>query len=336
LPTPLVTVVIPTLAADEGWRECLEALGGQTLKEFEALVVDNSGTGRVARTGVAPGFARVLENPRNEGFGAAINRGWRESQAPYLAMLNDDARPHAGWLEAMVRALEDDPRAGMAAAQVRLWPAGTLDSAGLGIAADGTSKQRGHGREPASVAGGECLLASGAASLWRREVFAQTGGLDESFFLYCEDTDLGLRARWLGWRCRYVPEAVVDHHYSASAGRASPLKAWLVERNRLRTVVKNFPARWLARAPFASLVRYVWHVLALFGNRGTTAEFVRSGAPAWQLAWFVVKAHGSLLGSLPGLWLARRAIMRTRRVDAAEFRGTLERYRLTLKEVASL
>ena len=44
------------------------------------------------------------------------------------------------------------------------------------------------------------------------------GAFDGRFFLYCEDTDLGLRARWAGWKCLYVPDAVVEHHYSHSAG----------------------------------------------------------------------------------------------------------------------
>ena len=46
----------------------------------------------------------------------------------------------------------------------------------------------------------------------------EIGGFDEDFFLYCEDTDVGLRARWAGWTCLYVPEAVVEHRYSHSAG----------------------------------------------------------------------------------------------------------------------
>ena len=74
----------------------------------------------------------------------------------------------------------------------------------------------------------------------------EIGGFDDDFFLYCEDTDLGLRARWAGWKCLYVPEAVVEHHYSHSAGRASPLKAYYVERNRLFVLVKNFPGRHAA------------------------------------------------------------------------------------------
>ena len=64
----------------------------------------------------------------------------------------------------------------------------------------------------------EVLLPSGSAALYRRAMLDQIGGFDDDFFLYCEDTDLGLRARWAGWKCLYVPDAVVEHHYSHSAG----------------------------------------------------------------------------------------------------------------------
>src|SRR5207237_8032674 len=132
------------------------------------------------------------------------------------------------------------------------------------MAADGSSKQRGHlfpvgefDREE------EVLLASGSAALYRRAMLEGIGLFDEDFFLYCEDTDLGLRARWAGWKCLYAPQAVVHHHYSHTAGRATPLKAYYVERNRLFLLVKNFPLRSLMLAPLVTIARYGWHVISL-------------------------------------------------------------------------
>ena len=81
-----------------------------------------------------------------------------------------------------------------------------LDSAGMLIAADGSSKQRGHGEPPANIrAASDALFPSGSAALYRRKMLDEIGLFDERFFLYCEDTDLGLRARWAGWECAYVP-----------------------------------------------------------------------------------------------------------------------------------
>jgi GT2 family glycosyltransferase len=84
----------------------------------------------------------------------------------------------------------------------------------------------------------------------------EIGLFDESFFLYCEDTDLGLRARWAGWECLYVPDAVIEHRYSHSSGKASALKAFYVERNRLFVIFKNFPLLDLLLVPFYAMSRY--------------------------------------------------------------------------------
>jgi len=147
LPDFLVSVVIPTLAADARLRECLESLSRQTRRDFEVIIVDNSGQGLVHRNGVAAG-ARVVENGANAGFGAAINQGMRTSTAPFVATLNDDAAPHPRWLEALLQAIEHRSDAGMCASQVRLFGEHRLDSAGMLVARDGSSKQRGHGRPP--------------------------------------------------------------------------------------------------------------------------------------------------------------------------------------------
>ena len=80
------------------------------------------------------------------------------------------------------------------------------DSAGMLICADGSSKQRGHGLPPEAFGQQEeVLLPSGSAALYRREMLEDIGLFDEDFFLYCEDTDIGLRGRWAGWKCRTFP-----------------------------------------------------------------------------------------------------------------------------------
>jgi GT2 family glycosyltransferase len=335
LPDRLVTVVIPTLAADAALESCIACLSQQTFRGFEAVIVDNSGAGRVRNA--FSGRARVIENERNVGFGRAINQGFHASPAPFLATLNDDALPCPDWLRSLVEAISARPDVGMCASQVRLAGTGLLDSAGMSISGDGTSKQRGHRQEPQRFSElEEVLLPSGSAALYRRAMLEEIGLFDDSFFLYCEDTDLGLRARWAGWRCLYVPSAVVDHRYSHSAGRASPLKAYYVERNRLFVVAKNFPAGMLVGVPFYSLARYFWHLVSLGWGRGAAAEFRQEGNSPWQLVDFVVRAHLALLGALPRLWRERRRIRRAARLDAGQFRRLLRSYWLSVKEAASL
>ena len=330
-----MTVVIPTLAADARLRECVESLARQTRREFEIVVVDNSGEGLVRRKGQALG-ARIIENERNAGFGAAINQGLKVSRAPYLATLNDDAVAHPRWLEALVSALDARPDVGMGASQVRFFGEERLDSAGMLIAADGSSKQRGHGCWPEDFpVTEEVLFPSGSAALYRRSMLEQIGGFDEHFFLYCEDTDLGLRARWAGWKCLYVPDAIVEHHYSHSAGRASALKAYYVERNRLFVLVKNFPVRLLLCAPFVSAARYFWHLWFLLEGRGSAAQFRAEGNAGAKMFWYVLKAHAALLASLPRLWRQRRSIYANALVTPTVFRHLLRSHAIRVRRLAA-
>jgi len=334
LPSPIVTVVVPTLAGGDALADCLRSLESQTFDRFDVVVVDNSGEARVKASGVR---VRVIANRTNAGFGAAVNQGFRDSDAPYLAALNDDAAADPRWLEVLLTAAEACPRAGMWASEVRLGGSGKLDSAAMLVASDGSSKQRGHGEPPANYANRtDALLPSGSAALYRRKMLDQIGLFDESFFLYCEDTDLGLRARWAGWECRYVPGAIVEHRYSQSAGHASPLKAYYVERNRLFLAIKNFPLGMLAWTPFAALARYFWHLVSLFAGRGKASEF-RDAGNAWALLPFLVlRAHFSALSHLPELLQQRRLIRTTRRISSKEFQALLAGHSIPLRQVAAL
>jgi GT2 family glycosyltransferase len=322
----------------------MDSLDRQTRRDFEVIVVDNSGQGLVRRDLVGrdmvrqtgPGV-RIIENGRNAGFGGAVNQGWRASAAPYVATLNDDAVAHPNWLDAMVCALESRPDAGMCASQVRFFGEPRLDSAGMLIARDGSSKQRGFGRPPEDFpVAEEALLPSGSAALYRRALLEELSGFDDRFFLYCEDTDLGLRARWAGWKCLYVPSAVVEHHYSHSAGRASGLKAYYVERNRLFVLAKNFPGRMLLAAPFVALARYLWHAWYIFKGQGSAARFRAEGNAGPKMIWYVLRAHTALLANGRRLWRQRRAIRATARITPAIFRHLVRSHSISARRLAGL
>jgi GT2 family glycosyltransferase len=335
LPPPTVTVVVPTLAAGDTLADCLRSLENQTFENFDVIVVDNSGSGAVSHPRTQR--MRVIANNRNVGFGAAVNQGYRSSDAPYLATLNDDAIASPHWLEALVRTAEARARAGMFASEVRLTGTEMLDSTGMLIARDGSSKQRGHGDNPARFSSAhDALFPSGSAAMYRRTMLEEIGLFDETYFLYCEDTDLGLRARWAGWGCAYVPGAVVEHQYSHSAGRASPLKAYLVERNRIFTVFKNFPLSMWPGASLAAYLRYWWHAVSMFRGSGKAAEYRDQGNSTWKLPLFVVRAHFAAFASFPRLWREHRRIRASRRISIAEFRALLAQHTISVRKVAEL
>lgn len=327
--------MVPSLACDANLRDCVASLLGQDWEKLTIVVADNSGAGKAAAMFGSEPRVKVIRMPSNAGFGAAVNRGFEQFPADYLGTINDDAVAAPDCIRRLVEELEENPAAGMAAPKILLAGTDRLDSAGMNIAPDGSSRQRGHG-EPEHFYNepGEVLLPSGCAALYRAEMLCEIGFFPEDFFLYCEDTDLGLRARWAGWSCIFVPGARVVHRYSASAGRASALKAWLVERNRLRLVVRVFPASMVASSFLWAAARYFWHVLDLLTGHGKAAEFRRQQGGAWRLPWLVVRAHVHLAISLPQLLRQRREIAAKRRLRAGEFKAVLRRFSMPVRQVA--
>ena len=202
----------------------------------EIVVVDNaSGDSIAPRLAAEVPAARLVAESENRGYGAACNRGARETGRPFLLFLNSDAFVQTGAVDALVAALDADPRA--AAVGPRLEnPDGThqpsilrlptlwrvfCESSGLAYLSGGRGPFHGHSatRESHSMAR-EVEAAKGAALLVRRSAFEQAGGFDESFFLYAEETDLMARWHRLGWRVLFDPSARVVHSGGASGGDA--------------------------------------------------------------------------------------------------------------------
>ena len=215
-----MTIAIPTLAGGPILNSCLEALNAQVFREFEVVIINNGIDVAMNCCQSLTFQHRVISPGSNLGFGAAINLAIREGSSAYVATLNDDTEPHPEWLSSLVREMEMDSRTGMCASRILMRASGEIDSAGMLICFDGSSKQRGHSLAPDSFrVADEVLFPSACAALYRREMLDEIGLFDEDYFLYCEDTDLGLRARWAGWKCRYVPAAIVVHHYSRLPAR---------------------------------------------------------------------------------------------------------------------
>ena len=133
------------------------------------------------------------------------------------------------------------------------------------------------------------------------------------------------------------PQAIVQHHYSHSAGRASPLKAYYVERNRLFVLAKNFPLRLALRAPFVTLARYFWHAVYLAGGKGSAARFRAEGHGSPKMLWYILKAHAALAAWAPWLWRQRKQIRSTSaKITPAVFERLMSSYSISARRIAAL
>ena len=205
---PLASIVIVNWNGLRWLRQLLPSLREQSFRDFEIVVVDNgSADGSLEFLRQAHPEVRTVPLKENTGFAAGSNAGIRASRGKYVVLLNNDTRPERGWLGELVRAAEADASVGMCAPLILdADRVDLLDSAGIAVAWDGFSRQMRHGEPaPDDLPAQECLAPSGCSGLYRREMLDQVGLLDEDFFCYCEDTDLGLRGRFAGWKCMLLP-----------------------------------------------------------------------------------------------------------------------------------
>jgi GT2 family glycosyltransferase len=245
-----------------------------------------------ARPGV-----HLLRPERNLGFAGGVDAGAALVDEEFLATVNSDAVVAPDALARLVQVARH-PEVGIASGSVRLASdPETMNSAGnpvhmLGLSwAGGLGDPAAQHAEPADVAS-----ASGAGIVMRREVWAELGGFPAEFFAYMEDVELSWRVWQSGRRVRYVPDAVVVHHYEFSRNAR---KMYLLERNRALFVLTCYGTRTL------------W----LLGPMLLAFEGAMAGLALLQ-GWSGQKVAGWrwVLGHLGWVRERRRAVQAARRV----------------------
>jgi len=333
----LVSVLIVNHNRADLLRECIASVLCQDYPAVEVVVVDNGSTDGSVELVRSLGESRVrlVELARNFGFAGGCNRGFEECRGAWIALINNDAIASPEWLSAMLATLQRYPRAGMCASRIRFYQSEVIDKAGHLIFWDGQNRGRGTGETDSEAFGKEeaALFPDGCAALYRRELISQVEGFDEDFFAYADDADLGLRARLLGWECVYCPGALVYHRHSATSGRFSPEKIYLVERNRAWLAIKTFPWVLLLANPFFTAYRWAWNLAAFSSGRGAAGNFRRERS-AWALTGAILRAFRDGLLGLPRMLAKRRRIRRRRVLSDRDFIRLLWRYRITARTLA--
>ena len=316
---PEVSVVIVTWNGRRYLDACLRAVEAQQGVSAEVIVVDNAstdGTAEFVRTRFP--HVRVIVLAENRGFAAGNNAGAREAHGDYVAFLNNDTVADSSWLRALRAGVELASGFALATSRiVYMHDPGVIDSAGDGLFRWGGAFKRYHG-EPAELAGtaAEVFGVCGGACLMPKAIFDELGGFDEDFFASHEDVDLSYRARLRGYRCRYVPEAIVRHHGSATLGTISVLAVFHGQRNLEWMYLKNTPASLLIRT-------LPGHLLY---NVAAATHFARLG-----LFGTFLRAKRAALAGLPSVLRKRMTIQRASTIGAKGIEPHLERRWLAAK-----
>lgn len=223
-----VSVVVVTLNALPWVERCLASVAG-----YETVVVDHGSTdGTVELVRERFPEARLLEQ-ENLGLAAGWNRGLREARGSYFLLLNADAWVVGDAVERLCAFADEHPAAAVVGPRL-LNPDGTLQRSVRGfptlwrLATEYFFLRKLAPRSQvlnAFYAGGfdhdevrEAEFVMGACLLVRRKAVEEVGPLDESFFLFSEETDWCYRFRRAGWKVLFFPGAEVVHVGGASHG----------------------------------------------------------------------------------------------------------------------
>ena len=223
-----VSVVVVTYNALPYLEPCLRSVRGH-----DVIVVDHGSTdGTLDLVRRAFPEVRLLEQP-NLGLGAGWNAGMRASSGRYFLLLNADAWVLGDAIERLVAFADEHPQAAVVGPRL-LNPDGSLQRSVRGfptlwrLATEYLFLRKlaprsrllnafyGDGFEHDSV--GEVELVMGACLLVRRQAAEAVGLLDESFFMFNEETDWCYRFRRAGWKVLFFPGAEVVHVGGTSHG----------------------------------------------------------------------------------------------------------------------
>jgi GT2 family glycosyltransferase len=319
-------------------EEAVESLLAQDLPGLEVVVVDN-GSRDGSDVALERGYERrirLIRTGRNLGFGGGNNAGIRATGAEYVVLLNQDAVAAPTFIRELVATADAHPEAGMVAARVLDYRRrDVLDTVGHLLYPDGLNRGRGRMEKDEGQYDGcrTALFPSGAAALYRRAMLDEVGLFDESFFLYGDDAELGLRGRLAGWGCALAPRAVAYHRYSTAAGAYSSLKGFYVERNRLLLLLRLFPLPLILLSPAYTAARLGLHGWAALRGRGASGRLARERSIVHLLA-LTLRAYASAAVAAPAILRERWRSRRLRRVGFGAFLRLLDEFRLTAREAA--
>jgi len=245
-PSSGIDIVIPNWNGRDMLDICLASLAAQHFSNFTVIVVDNgSEDDSVDFLKTRYPDVRIVAFSENTGFSAAVNAGIEAGNREWVLLLNNDIEMDPSCLQNLIREAAAEPDYHMFALKmISYHDRGILDGAGDGVLRGGVGYRLGtlepvHERYDSKK---EVFGACGGAALYRRSLFDSIGYFDTDFFAYLEDVDLNMRAVRAGFKCCYIPEAVVYHVGSATTGsKINETTVRLTTRNNMFVLCKNFP-----------------------------------------------------------------------------------------------
>lgn len=272
----------------------------------------------------------LIKNRKNYGFAKGNNIGinyiLNYSDADYIFLLNNDAViKDTDIFQKMIRVIEEDSKISIVQPKLLYYQTKKINSTGLICDIFGAVYHRGRFEK-------DC----GQYDKYKENFFAGTGAalflkrdnlkildevFDEKFFAYYEDVDLSWRMRLAGFKIVYFPDSVCLHKEGKTSGGSSPYTNYLICRNRLRAIIKNYSFRnliWIL--PVAILLEFLLSFYLSFSRK--SKKYLFSFFPA--LFWNFINFKDTLK--------KRRKIQSIRKCSDKEIMRYMEKTSLSIRK----
>ncbi|HQU30004.1 MAG: glycosyltransferase family 2 protein [Planctomycetia bacterium] len=318
---PKISVIIPNYNGRQFLETCLSSLTKQAYTDFETILVDDASTDEslpFVRT-YYPN-AEIISLTKNVGFASSVNKGIKQAKGQYIALLNNDTETDKDWLAELNLALDTHKDVGFCASlMIDYNNRNMVDCAGIGFSSWGRAYKRDSGqvarkfKQPSFVFG-----ASAGAAMYRRTLFEKVGLFDEDFWAFFEDVDLSFRAQLAGFKCLYVPQAIVYHIGTASHNKKSVKLRYTGYRNKQWVIFKNYPAYYLLKYYFKYGLSEMKTILTDFKEGFFLSPFIAN--------WLICK-------DLPKLFKKRIEVQRLRTVSLHYLDSIIDKSYYELKRI---
>jgi len=290
----IVSIIVVTCGVKNYLKDCLNSLKTQSYSTSEIIVIDNS---------LNPDFSqeinkdypeiKLYSSPENLFYCAALNLGIDTSRGDFILCLNEDVILDKKFIEEVLKGFDVSKRVGMVSGKILRSDGKTLDSTGLFLSIWRTAKERGYGLKDLGQYENEEYIfgVNGAVAFYRRKMLEDikinSDYFDTDYRIFYEDLDIAWRARNLGWKAYYVPQAIAYHTRGGTVRRdlgidkpyarkylSNDLHLDLV-KNRYLTLIKNESyLDFLLHLPFILFYDIVVWIYILFFKPSLIKDFI--------------------------------------------------------------
>jgi len=241
---PLVTIIIINWNGLKHLKDCFDSLNNVNYENIEIIFVDNGSIDNSVEF-VKNKYknVKIIKLEKNYGFATPNNIAASQASGEYIVLLNNDVIVEKDWLNELVKVAKENKKIGIVASKIYFYDKPVIiNYAGGSFEKFGYSRHIGAYLKDQEILNvqRETFFGCGASLLIKKKLYNEIGLFDDIYFAYCEDIDLCWRAWISGYKVIYAPKSVIYHKIGQTTKNQFQKRLFWNERNRLRTILKNY------------------------------------------------------------------------------------------------